>query len=220
MATAFAERERERRGLDGAVAITTGGTHPADRVHEGVVDAMDEAGVDLSDRVPGEVTTAELESCDVVVTMAVRRSISTPTRSTFATGRSTIPGVRTAAASVRFATISRHESTPCSTSWKRRRSPMADSEEPEANDDLDAATQRQVIRERYAGIAAESDTDEGSCCSSDECCDGGTAATTATPRATNAVLLSAKVCLIGAFSGSRPRCWPRLARDVSTPAGG
>jgi protein-tyrosine-phosphatase len=69
MATAFAERERERRGLDGAVAITTGGTHPADRVHEGVVDAMDEAGVDISDRVPGPITTAELESCDVVVTM-------------------------------------------------------------------------------------------------------------------------------------------------------
>ena len=69
MATAFAERERDRRGLDGAVAITTGGTHPADRVHEGVVDAMDEAGVDLSDRAPRAVTTAELESCDVVVTM-------------------------------------------------------------------------------------------------------------------------------------------------------
>jgi protein-tyrosine-phosphatase len=67
MATAFAERERERRGLD--VDIVTGGTHPAAAPHDVVVEAMREEGIDLADRTPREVTTAELESCDVVATM-------------------------------------------------------------------------------------------------------------------------------------------------------
>jgi protein-tyrosine-phosphatase len=69
MSTAFAERERERRGLDAEVEIVTGGTHPADHVHEAVVEVMGELGVDLSDRTPREVSTEELEACDVVVTM-------------------------------------------------------------------------------------------------------------------------------------------------------
>jgi len=67
MATAFAEREREARGLD--TEIVTGGTDPADRIHAEVVAAMAELGIDLSDREPREVSTAELESCDVVATM-------------------------------------------------------------------------------------------------------------------------------------------------------
>ena len=69
MSTAFAERERERRGLDGEVEILTGGTDPADRVHEEVVEVMAEEGFDLSDRSPREVSTGELESCDHVATM-------------------------------------------------------------------------------------------------------------------------------------------------------
>ncbi|MEF8827461.1 MAG: low molecular weight phosphatase family protein [Halovenus sp.] len=69
MSTAFAERERERRGLEASVEILTGGTHPADHVHDVVVDVMDEEGFDLSDRTPREITTAELESCDYVMTM-------------------------------------------------------------------------------------------------------------------------------------------------------
>jgi len=69
MATAFAERERERRGLEGRVEILTGGTHPAESVHEEVVTAMREVDVDLSGRTPRAVTTAELESCDHVATM-------------------------------------------------------------------------------------------------------------------------------------------------------
>lgn len=68
MATAFAERERERRGLDD-VEILTGGTHPADQVHEPVVATMDEVGFDLAGRTPREITTEELRSCDVVATM-------------------------------------------------------------------------------------------------------------------------------------------------------
>jgi len=69
MSTAFAERERERRDLEDSVEILTGGTHPADHVHEEVVDVMEEEGFDLSGRTPREVSTAELESCDVVATM-------------------------------------------------------------------------------------------------------------------------------------------------------
>ena len=69
MSAAFAERERERRGLVGDVDILTGGTHPAEHVHEEVVAVMDERGFDLSDRTPREVSTDELESCDIVATM-------------------------------------------------------------------------------------------------------------------------------------------------------
>jgi protein-tyrosine-phosphatase len=67
MATAFAERERERRGLD--TTILTGGTHPADAVHDEAIDAMAELGIDLSDRTPRAITPEELQSCDYVATM-------------------------------------------------------------------------------------------------------------------------------------------------------
>ena len=69
MATAFAEREREQRGLDDEVEILTGGTDPAAHVHEEVIDVMAEAGFDLSEKTPREITIAELNSCDYVVTM-------------------------------------------------------------------------------------------------------------------------------------------------------
>ncbi|MFW6318517.1 MAG: low molecular weight phosphatase family protein [Halorubrum sp.] len=69
MSAAFAERERRERGLDDRVEIVTGGTHPADEVHPEVVEAMRELDIDLADRVPREVPTAELNACDVVATM-------------------------------------------------------------------------------------------------------------------------------------------------------
>ena len=69
MSTAFAERERERRGLEDRVEILTGGTHPADHVHDEVIDVMEEVGFDLSDRTPREITLDELRSCDYVATM-------------------------------------------------------------------------------------------------------------------------------------------------------
>jgi arsenate reductase len=69
MSTAFAERERDRRGLEDAVEILTGGTRPADHVHEEVVTVMRELDIDLSERTPRTVSTPELESCDVVATM-------------------------------------------------------------------------------------------------------------------------------------------------------
>ena len=69
MSAAFAERERRERGLDDRVEVVTGGTHPADEVHPEVVEAMGELDIDLADRVPREVSTAELNACDVVATM-------------------------------------------------------------------------------------------------------------------------------------------------------
>ena len=67
MAAAFARREAEKREFD--VAVLTGGTRPADRVHENVVESMAELGIDLSDRVPREVTFDELSESDYVITM-------------------------------------------------------------------------------------------------------------------------------------------------------
>lgn len=69
MATAFAEQERKERGLEGAVEIITGGTHPADAIHDIVIEVMNEEGIDLSERAPTAVETGALESCDVVATM-------------------------------------------------------------------------------------------------------------------------------------------------------
>lgn len=69
MATAYAERERDRRGWDDRIEILSGGTHPADDIHAVVVDVMNEQEIDLSDRTPREIGSAELASCDVIVTM-------------------------------------------------------------------------------------------------------------------------------------------------------
>lgn len=69
MSTAFAEQEVTARGLGDHVEVITGGTDPADHVHPEVVEIMRELDVDLSDRTPREVSTDELEACDLVVTM-------------------------------------------------------------------------------------------------------------------------------------------------------
>jgi len=69
MSTAFAEQEVAERGLSDHVEVITGGTDPADHVHDEVVEIMQELDIDLSDRVPREVSDAELEACDLVVTM-------------------------------------------------------------------------------------------------------------------------------------------------------
>ncbi len=68
MSAAFAEREAERRGLED-VEIIAGGTRPAETVHPEVVETAGELGIDLSEREPREVSTAEIEQCDVVATM-------------------------------------------------------------------------------------------------------------------------------------------------------
>lgn len=69
MASAFAEREREQRGAEDTIEILTGGTQPADRVHEEVVEVMQEKGIDLSDWTPREITPEELQDADLVITM-------------------------------------------------------------------------------------------------------------------------------------------------------
>ncbi|MFC7166123.1 low molecular weight phosphatase family protein [Halospeciosus flavus] len=69
MATAFAEREVADRGLEDDVEIITGGTRPADHVHQEVVETMREEGFDLSDREPREVTFEEIQRADYVITM-------------------------------------------------------------------------------------------------------------------------------------------------------
>ena len=74
MAAAFAERERDRRDAADRIEVVTGGTRPADRVHEVVVEAMAELDIDLSDRTPREVTPEELQAVDMVVTMGCSAS--------------------------------------------------------------------------------------------------------------------------------------------------
>ncbi|ELZ32087.1 protein-tyrosine phosphatase, low molecular weight [Halorubrum tebenquichense DSM 14210] len=74
MATAFAERERDRRGAGDRIEIVTGGTQPADHVHDMVVEAMAEVDIDISDRTPREVTPDELQAVDLVVTMGCSAS--------------------------------------------------------------------------------------------------------------------------------------------------
>lgn len=69
MATAFAERERERRGLDGRVEIVTGGTDPAETVHDVVVEALAEVNLDVSGRTPRHVSESTLVDADFVATM-------------------------------------------------------------------------------------------------------------------------------------------------------
>ena len=67
MATAFAERESEKRGMD--LRIVTGGTRPAEEVHNVVADVMGEEGFDIRDRIPREITADELKEADYVITM-------------------------------------------------------------------------------------------------------------------------------------------------------
>ncbi|QWC19571.1 low molecular weight phosphatase family protein [Halorubrum sp. 2020YC2] len=69
MATAFAERERDRRGLGDRVEIRTGGTAPADSVHDVVVEALAEVGLDANGRTPREISDASLAESDFVATM-------------------------------------------------------------------------------------------------------------------------------------------------------
>lgn len=67
MATAFAERERDKRTLD--TELVTGGTDPADHVHPEVIDVMGEKGIDLGDREPRAITPEDIGRANHVVTM-------------------------------------------------------------------------------------------------------------------------------------------------------
>jgi len=73
MAAAFAEQERDRRGVGDRIEIVTGGTQPADHVHDIVVEAMAEVDIDISDRTP-RGDPDELQAIDLVVTMGCSAS--------------------------------------------------------------------------------------------------------------------------------------------------
>jgi arsenate reductase len=55
----------ERRGGDARSA----GSKPAEHLHEAVVEALEEVGIDVSGRVPKALTHADVEWADLVVTM-------------------------------------------------------------------------------------------------------------------------------------------------------
>ncbi len=57
------------RAAAGRHEARSAGTTPAERVHPEVVEAMAELGIDLADRVPHELSQADAEWADVVVTM-------------------------------------------------------------------------------------------------------------------------------------------------------
>ena len=57
------------RAAGGRHSAESAGTTPAQRVHPEVVEAMDELGIDVSDRIPQLLTTELAQRADVVVTM-------------------------------------------------------------------------------------------------------------------------------------------------------
>jgi protein-tyrosine-phosphatase len=69
MAAAFAERERDERGLGDVVEIHSAGTAPADELHDEVVQVMSEVGIDLSGRKPRYVVLEELKESHFLITM-------------------------------------------------------------------------------------------------------------------------------------------------------
>ncbi|ELY97431.1 arsenate reductase/protein-tyrosine-phosphatase family protein [Natrialba asiatica] len=69
MAFAFAERERNVRKLADSIEIRTGGTQPANSVHEEVVEVMQEKDIDLRNRTPREIIHYDLQDCEYVITM-------------------------------------------------------------------------------------------------------------------------------------------------------
>jgi arsenate reductase len=58
-----------RRAASDEHEARSAGSAPAERVHAEVVDVMREIGVDLHDRVPRKLETADAQWADVVVTM-------------------------------------------------------------------------------------------------------------------------------------------------------
>ncbi len=57
------------RAAAGHHEARSAGTEPGERVHPEVVEAMDEIGLSVADRTPRELSTADAEWADVVVTM-------------------------------------------------------------------------------------------------------------------------------------------------------
>jgi arsenate reductase len=57
------------RAVDGKHEARSAGTTPGEHLHPEVIEVMNEVGIDLSDRIPRRLTTADAEWADVVVTM-------------------------------------------------------------------------------------------------------------------------------------------------------
>jgi arsenate reductase (thioredoxin) len=57
------------RAATGRHEARSAGTEPGEAVHPEVVEAMSELGIDVADRVPRKLSTADAEWADVVVTM-------------------------------------------------------------------------------------------------------------------------------------------------------
>ena len=57
------------RAAAGHHEARSAGTEPGERVHPEVVEAMAELGIDLADRVPRKLSSADAEWADIVVTM-------------------------------------------------------------------------------------------------------------------------------------------------------
>jgi len=74
MAYAFAKQELEARDLADEIDLLTGGTRPADHVHDEVVHAMADTNIDIADRTPREVTFEDLQGSDYVITMGCSAS--------------------------------------------------------------------------------------------------------------------------------------------------
>ncbi len=69
MAYAFAKQELETRDLADEIELVTGGTRPADHVHDEVVRTMDAIGIDIADRTPREISFEETQASEYVITM-------------------------------------------------------------------------------------------------------------------------------------------------------
>jgi protein-tyrosine-phosphatase len=80
MAAAFAERERAERDLEDVVEIYSAGTDPAEAVHEEVVEAMAEVGIDVSGRRPRYVDLEQLKESHYLVTMGCTITEFNPAR--------------------------------------------------------------------------------------------------------------------------------------------
>lgn len=67
MAAAFAERKRDRHEYD--IEIITGGNDPVEQIHDTVIEAMAEVGIDMRGREPQRLTPEAITTVDHLVTM-------------------------------------------------------------------------------------------------------------------------------------------------------
>ena len=69
LATALAEAELERRGLEEAVSVVTGGVDPAEHVHPEVIDVLAEHDIDIGNRRPRQIRSSDVSDADAIITM-------------------------------------------------------------------------------------------------------------------------------------------------------